>query len=164
MSEKERESILKSLPIEGQMLEIGTYHGASAAYWAEYRPELHIISIDPFKNGHLAEAGSSEIWRQNSRENQALFEGTSPEFLREYGGDKFEIIFVDGSHNYKWCSIDLFVSDTLLEEGGIILVHDHAPGKNCAGIRLAVAEFCEEQQYHISRKFCRTVELIRNWK
>lgn len=164
MNNQERNAILECLPIEGQMLEIGTYHGASAAYWASFRPDLHIVSIDPFEDGHMAEAGDPEIWRANARENQALYEGASPDFLRMYGGDKFNVIFIDGSHNFKWCSIDLFISDVLLEEGGMIMVHDYCDGKKCMGIKAAVAEFCSERKYHIAQHFHRTVTIRRDRK
>ncbi len=164
MNVKERESILECLPVEGQMLEIGTYHGASAAYWATYRPDLHIVSIDPFEDGHMAEAGDPEIWRVNARENQALYEGASPDFVRIYGGDKFNVIFIDGSHNFKWCSIDLFISDVLLEEGGMIMVHDYCDRINCAGIVQAVSEFCEERKFHIAKTLHRTATLMRDRK
>ncbi len=163
MNEQERDAILKSLPMKGVMLEIGTYHGASAAYWAERRPDLHIISTDPFTNGHMAEAGDPEIWKANARHNQELFRKTSLEFLRVCNDEeRYDVIFIDGAHNFKWCSIDLFVSDLILARKGIIMVHDYCNGKNCAGIVMAVSEFCSERKYHIVKNFHRTVTLRRD--
>ncbi len=165
MNEQERDAILKSLPMEGAMLEIGTYHGTLAAYWAENRPGLHVVSVDPFTDGHMAEAGDPEIWSANARKNQTLVQCTSLKFLHMYPGQypaEFNAIFIDGAHDFKWASIDLFVSDLILAKDGIIMVHDYKDRINLAGIVQAVSEFCSERKYHIVKNFHRTVTLRRD--
>ena len=52
---------------------------------------------------------------------------TSDEFFKKYNHLKFNVIFVDGLHEYEQCQRDCLNSIKFLESGGIILFHDFLP-------------------------------------
>jgi len=162
MNDRERDWILSLLPDDGSVLEIGTHHGVTASYWAAKRPDLEVISVDPFRDGHMAASGSIEYWRKNAQDNQALYIATSVEFLNQWDWTHaFDAVFVDGDHSFKWCSIDLQVAKLLVTDTGLIMAHDHAPGPNCKPVRRAVKEFCAEGFYEMVEKEHRTAVMRR---
>jgi len=52
---------------------------------------------------------------------------TSDEFFKKYNYLKFNVIFIDGLHEYEQCQRDCLNSINFLEVGGIILFHDFLP-------------------------------------
>ena len=52
---------------------------------------------------------------------------TSDEFFKKYNHLKFNVIFIDGLHEYEQCQRDCLNSIKFLEVGGIILFHDFLP-------------------------------------
>lgn len=52
---------------------------------------------------------------------------TSDEFFRKYYDLKFDVIFIDGLHEYKQCQRDCLNSMKHLKDGGIIFFHDFLP-------------------------------------
>ena len=65
------------------------------------------FGVDPFKGGN--------------------YRMTSDEFFKKYNHLKFDVIFIDGLHEYKQCQRDCLNSIKSLKEGGIILFHDFLP-------------------------------------
>ena len=55
------------------------------------------------------------------------FRMTSDEFFKKYPDLKFDIIFIDGFHEYEQCQRDCINSMRQLNENGIILFHDLLP-------------------------------------
>ena len=55
------------------------------------------------------------------------FRMTSDEFFQEYNNLKFDVIFIDGLHEYKQCQNDCINSMRHLNPNGIILFHDLLP-------------------------------------
>ena len=53
-----------------------------------------------------------------------LFEGNSNEILKIIK-EKFEIIFIDGGHSYETVKKDLELSESLLSDGGLIILDDY---------------------------------------
>ena len=56
--------------------------------------------------------------------NFELFEGNSNEMLKNIK-EKFEIIFIDGGHSYETVKKDLELSESLLSDGGLIILDDY---------------------------------------
>ncbi len=52
---------------------------------------------------------------------------TSDEFFKRYNHLKFNVIFIDGLHEYEQCQRDCLNSIKSLEDGGIIIFHDFLP-------------------------------------
>ena len=165
MNERERDAILALLPDRGTMLEIGTFHGVSAAYWSLCQPRLRNTSIDPFVADIGTDAGSKENWTANATSKQSLFVGTSVDFLRAWNSTRggFDVIFVDGAHSLKWAIVDLMVSKVLLHKRGTILVHDYGFPKNpeIGGVTKAVRNFCKTEGFRLVQTFHRTAVLKR---
>jgi predicted O-methyltransferase YrrM len=53
-----------------------------------------------------------------------LFEGNSNEILKTIK-EKFEIIFIDGGHSYETVKKDVELSESLLSDGGLIILDDY---------------------------------------
>lgn len=64
------------------------------------------VGVDPFSGGNVRK--------------------TSDQFFLE-NNEKFDIIFIDGLHEYKQVKKDILNSTDCLNKGGIILVHDCMP-------------------------------------
>lgn len=65
------------------------------------------FGVDPFRGGN--------------------YRMTSDEFFEKYNHLKFNVIFIDGLHEYEQCQKDCLNSIKSLEDGGIILFHDFLP-------------------------------------
>ena len=52
---------------------------------------------------------------------------TSDEFFMKNSHLKFDVIFIDGLHEYEQCQRDCLNSMKFLNDGGIILFHDFLP-------------------------------------
>lgn len=56
-----------------------------------------------------------------------FFLGSSDDFFRQYRGDKFDLIFIDGEHTYETALKDYINSVNFLNNNGIIVLHDTCP-------------------------------------
>ena len=52
---------------------------------------------------------------------------TSDEFFKQYNNIKFDVIFIDGLHNFKQCQKDCINAMSALNKNGIIFFHDFLP-------------------------------------
>ena len=55
------------------------------------------------------------------------FRMESDEFFKKFPELKFDVIFIDGLHEYEQCQKDCINSINQLNKGGIILIHDLLP-------------------------------------
>lgn len=126
VSDKEREFIIKCLPAKGSLLEIGTYHGVTAALVAQARPEVGIICVDPFDNDPDDDGaqGDRDKWYANAQPNMGLFIGTAQQFA-EGSCPAFDVAFIDGNHAFGACISDLMAVAPMVKPGGVILCHDY---------------------------------------
>jgi len=170
-----------------RILEIGSYMGASLLTWAGAvtrlaggRAEIHCV--DPWEDaatdqyadamGQALRSGKAYRFFANARRfipksiKVVEWRGFSQEVLPRLGGERFDIIYVDGCHLHPEVLNDLRACDALLEDGGIIcgddleaqideiapmLAHRHARGDFIRdavtgrgfhpGVTLGVAEF-----------------------
>lgn len=60
-------------------------------------------------------------------DNENLYKITSDEFFEKYNGEKFDIIFIDGLHESKQVKRDTNNSLKLLNNKGVITIHDCNP-------------------------------------
>lgn len=65
------------------------------------------FGIDPFRGGN--------------------YRMTSDEFFRDYNHLKFDVIFIDGLHEYEQCQRDCLNSIKFLKDEGVIIFHDFLP-------------------------------------
>ncbi len=112
-------------------LEIGMAMGCSTLAILEALPKdgLH-TSIDPFQtatHGYgFRGVGLTMVKRAGLANQHRLIEEPNyfalPDLLK--AGEQFDLIFIDGYHTFDFAFIDLFYSDLLLREGGILIFDD----------------------------------------
>lgn len=125
------------------VLELGVFEGASSCCIATTAKTL--LCVDTFDARGTAEAGKQTeeaFWRNiNAIERNAkvtAIKGTFADVLPTLT-QKFDIIFIDGSHDYLSVKEDIELCLPLLKEGGRILFHDYCTEN--PGVVMAVDEF-----------------------
>ena len=91
-------------PNNCKYLEIGVFQ--DAVFDTIYLPKKNKFGVDPMSGG-----------------NQRM---TSDEFFSK-NKNQFEVIFIDGLHEYKQCQIDCINALKFLKRNGIIFLHDLLP-------------------------------------
>jgi hypothetical protein len=113
-------------------LEVGMGHGTSSVVLCDALKEQggRLISIDPFQTApppdgfgggglKMVEASGHEgLHRLIERPDYLAL----PELVE--GGERFDFILIDGYHSFDYTLLDIFFADLLLEDGGILAVHD----------------------------------------
>lgn len=124
---KELANLLPDNPI---VVNIGAGAGTSGLAFMESRGDLFLITIDitaessPFgcleaEENELRKAG---YWDEHR--NLQIHQDSS-HVGRHWGGDKLDLIFIDGEHSYAGCVADITAWMPHLKPGGIIAVHDY---------------------------------------
>jgi predicted O-methyltransferase YrrM len=90
------------------------------------RDKGHLTSIDPFQLSEYRNVGLANVARAGFAERHQLID--EPDYLalpRLVGeGRRFGFIFVDGWHSFDYAMLDIFFADLLLEDGGVLALHD----------------------------------------
>ena len=115
-----------------KILEVGFAEGMSSLAILKALSENenggHLTSIDPFQKHCWRDVGNSNVANNNFSENHTLLETYScyalPELLKN--GEKFDFIFIDGSHLSDDLFVDQYFASKLLKIGGHLL-HDDYP-------------------------------------
>jgi predicted O-methyltransferase YrrM len=114
-------------------LEIGMANGGSAVTICAVLQRLgggRHVAIDPFQTAENGWAGRGLQALRASGVDKFL------ELIEEFGylalprlvreGRRFDFILIDGWHSFDYTLIDVFYSDLLLADGGILAIHDTA--------------------------------------
>ena len=115
-----------------EMLEVGAFEGRTTSFAARLFPNARITCVDPW----VEYAEMKEIRRaeQAFRQNVAEFgerirpiKGYSnavlPQLIDE--GERFDVVFIDGSHAYADVVIDSQYGWRLLKSGGVLIWDDY---------------------------------------
>ena len=148
MNDRERDYILGAIGPTDSVLEIGTFHGALAAYWAQARPDAFFVSIDDYESHKDCSLVAAYANRQP---NQVLIIGKSKTLLNLLQR-KFDLIFIDADHREDGCKADLSMCLNLVEDDGVIICHDYYP-KDEGRVASAVDEFNGTQGWKIVRVY-----------
>jgi predicted O-methyltransferase YrrM len=113
-----------------RVLEIGMAHGFStlAALTAlqENGKEGSLVSIDPSQSTHWGGVGVANVTRAGLADRHRLIEDYDylalPELLRQ--GTAFDLVYIDGVHEFEYVCLDFFYADKLLLPGGCIGFND----------------------------------------
>lgn len=118
-------------PVE--TLEIGLCHGISALLITQTQKELGTASfrhtaIDPFQAQVWKNEGCALLEEEGMSECFRLLEDFSSLALAQLvrDGERFGLIYVDGSHLFEDVFVDAYFSTQLLSEGGLMLFDDSA--------------------------------------
>ena len=115
------------------VLEIGAFEGQTTVFLAWLFPQAQITCIDPWQNYNEVSSGMNDVKAvfdentKNLKNRVRSIRGNSsrelPRLITE--GDKFDIIFIDGSHYYGDVMIDSQLSWRLLKPGGVLIWDDY---------------------------------------
>jgi len=106
---------LRERPIT--LLEIGVFHGASLATWAEYFPHAKIVGVDiqPSAKQYASERVQIELADQSNLQHLA-------ELCAKHG--PFDIVIEDGSHMWEHQTTTLRALFPFVRNGGTYVVED----------------------------------------
>lgn len=126
-------------------LEIGYSTGINNTILNKFFNFKQIVAVDNFS----ADISSDSLLANLRRKSLTLVCGNSDSKLvlntvKEYG--KFDLIFVDGSHEYKDVKRDLENYSKLLSKNGILAVHD-IHGIEYPGVNKAWMEFKKNKKF-----------------
>ncbi len=93
-------------------LEIGIAHG----YTIEAVMATQKVGVDPFLKCKIG-----------NRKDVALYEEMSENYFDKISNEKFDVIFIDGSHTFREAYCDLINAVNLLNAKGFILMDDTVP-------------------------------------
>lgn len=119
-------------PSVREMLEIGAFDGRTTSFAARFFPNARITCIDPWTD--YEEMSGLARAEEGFRRNVAEFgdrvrpvKGFSHTILPRLlvDGERFDVVFVDGSHAYADVVIDSQFGWRLLKPGGVLIWDDY---------------------------------------
>nr|WP_307726428.1 class I SAM-dependent methyltransferase [Trichlorobacter sp.] len=146
--------LCRMLPDNAKILEIGSFNGSSAMVMghAIKEREIKLFCIDPwhdylgqedfvgFNQARIADG--SKIMQEFVKNTSFLgtqlkmLRGFSADFATMLAGQEFDLIFIDGAHDYGSVRADIMIGLSALKPGGLLTGHDfHSCGH---GVRQAV--------------------------
>jgi len=144
---------LKKVHAIERVFEIGTGWGISGSVFIEAGVK-ELVTIDPNLEKPYVRLSVREIESKRSPEQVVIyFPKKSSEILHSYdivGYDDqifaqqtFDLVFIDGRHDYDSVKHDLELASTLIKPGGIIICDDYSHPKNGAeyGVKRAVDDY-----------------------
>ncbi len=142
--------LTKSLGPGTEMVEIGSYAGASALIFLESGNVKSLVAVDPW-NDDLIEEMVARHGKQMDNVRQVFIEDvsskhsevemlvmTSLEASLAVGDRKFDFVYIDGDHAYESCKQDIELWLPKIRSGGMIGGHDYCAA--CPGVIQAVDE------------------------
>jgi len=132
---------------EMTLVEIGAYAGESTSVFCENFKS--VITIDPYLNGYDPSNKISyivpmsrvyEVFCQNMQkyDNYRLIQKKSDEAILELADQQFDVIYIDGAHQYEQANNDIINYSKIVKVGGFITGHDY--NKRWTGVVQAVSE------------------------
>jgi cephalosporin hydroxylase len=114
-------------------LETGLANGGSAVIlceWHSKNTDGKHTAIDPFQSAPkpkgFENAGVNAVASAGQAHRMTVIEDFGhlalPRLVEE--GRKFQFVLIDGYHSFDYTLLDLFYADLLLDDGGIVAVHD----------------------------------------
>lgn len=100
------------------------------------------IALDPFQSKFTKNAGLLELERLSLTDGLDFVSEFSEIFLVKAftAGQKFDFIFIDGSHTIGQAVTDAFLADKVLNKDGIIAIHDSILFSTAASVKYLIKE------------------------
>jgi predicted O-methyltransferase YrrM len=132
------EPILRGLEGEpSRILEIGSFEGLSACYLLWRLPEARLTCVDTFEGSaeHVAYGDVPPDLEDRFTRNVAVVDATRVRTVRGDSrrvlldlvgaGERFDLVYVDGSHLALDVLVDAALSWQVLERGGVLIFDDY---------------------------------------
>ena len=146
--------------IDGLIVEIGSWKGKSATAITSALKNGELYCIDTFKGSKEHDIDNLlELFIENTKKYEDKI--TYIPMMSKYAAEKFDddsidMLFIDGSHEYKDVKSDLELYFKKVKPNGVILIHDTKTadadtieGKGWKGPIKASNEFIENNKYEI---------------
>lgn len=144
-----------------QMLEVGSYLGASATFMAVAASEIgkgaKVHCVDTWQNEGMTE-GRRDTWQEFKTNTAPLAEyivphrGLSVDIAENFHG-RLDLLFIDGDHSYEACKADVMAWLNKLRPGGLIVLHDFGWA---VGVQKVVAEIIKPRERQTGKVFQNT--------
>jgi predicted O-methyltransferase YrrM len=132
-----------------RMLEVGSYSGESTIIFRKCFPNTFLVCVDPWMDDYdlldptyqkMKEIEMLFDRAMSGYTNYAKVKMTSDEFFKHCPHDYFDLVYLDGLHQYEPCKRDIINSSKVVVVGGIIAGHDYESAVHTAGVKKAVDE------------------------
>ena len=110
------------------LLEIGSYEGRSAVWFAENYmkgDESSLVCIDKFSDPLIESNFDKNISELSSHVEILKLKGASQEVLRQFNPNSFDFIYIDADHTAKATLLNIALSWDLLRSGGYLVFDDY---------------------------------------
>lgn len=151
---------LTRLAHKNRVLEIGSYCGKSTICMAQVADE--IVAVDPH-DGRATDKPKDTLFEMLGNlakyqvSNVTVEKATSADWIATYDGEPFDVVFIDGAHDYDSVRFDQYVAMKVVKPGGVIAFHDYRKmprehdGGWDASVTQAVDEFVAENGFEMER-------------
>lgn len=126
----------KYITKESSILELGCNNGISTSLFCFYAKK--VVGVDIMKKNSMVEL-------INSSDN-LTFHNTRFEIFFKNENSKYDVIYIDGAHDYQSVVNDIKNSLKILKEGGVLSGHDFYEE---TGVPKAVKDFFNEEDLEI---------------
>lgn len=116
------------------VLEVGSYEGRSSYFLLKFLKKIQLTCVDTFKPFHELQDNNHKKFNQifdNFKRNTSkylkqlkIFRGTSHDFFKKNKYEKFDLIYIDGSHEYNYVAHDANKAFLVLKKNGILIFDD----------------------------------------
>ena len=142
-----------------KVIEIGCDIGDTTQFLLDSNPSLELVGIDPYENyvdwngnnlNEREQVYNRFVERLKGYVNRfSLYRKYSDDIHQILGDESFDLIFIDGLHEYNQLTKDCANYYPKLKEGGIFAGHDY---NAIAGVRQAADEFAAKvgREIHIT--------------
>ena len=115
--------------------EIGTSYGGTTFLLSRLLPpQTRLIGIDLFVRNRVQLRYFARPRRLDLIDGASAARETVSRVRRLLGGQKLDVLFIDGDHTYEGVAADFLAYRELVRDGGIIAFHDIQPDGRARGI------------------------------
>lgn len=108
-----------------KVLEVGSYHGASALTWHESGCDVLCVDVwDSYDSGPNMADAYKDFLRNIGGTSIKHMRGNSCHVLHSLDKEQFDIAYIDGDHRYAGAKSDILNAMPLVKDGGIICGDD----------------------------------------
>lgn len=157
-----RNDLIELLGVKDKVCEIGVFKGEfSEILLQKLKPkELHLIDLFEGRMCSGDKDGNNIVWTDLNEEYNKLLDkyktnnevvlhkGKSIDVLINFEDNYFDLIYIDGDHEYNGVKIDLSLALLKVKTGGLICGHDYNIN-TFPGVVQAVNEFCQDNNLKI---------------